>query len=278
VPAELLPGQSIELLRELHLLTRDGELNADALRKLKQVNHLVRLLHPALTDMKERYAAPVIVDAGSGGSYLGFILYELYMKEMDRGSLLSIESRPELAERARERASRLGFARMEFQVATLEAAAYPERIHLLVALHACDTATDDAIAAGVRARAGTIAVVPCCQAEVARQLKEGTGTGDPALGALWEHPIHRREFGSHLTNVIRCLVLETLGYQVTATELTGLEHSLKSELLLARRVHREIPGARRRLEALLARFPVRPKLCGLLLGPGGAPETGAAPP
>src|SRR5215471_16211845 len=80
VRRELLPRQSPQLLKELHLLTRDGDLNADALRKLKQVNHLVHLLRPSLDDVQNRFASPVLVDAGSGSSYLGFILYELFLK------------------------------------------------------------------------------------------------------------------------------------------------------------------------------------------------------
>src|SRR5438105_2878734 len=76
VPRELLPNQSPKLLRELHLLTASGNLNADALRKLKQVNHLVGLLRPALEEIWSRFEHPVLVDAGSGNSYLGFILYE----------------------------------------------------------------------------------------------------------------------------------------------------------------------------------------------------------
>src|SRR4051812_3041868 len=87
----LLPNQSPALLRELHLLTRDGQLNADALRKLKQVNHLVGLIQPALDDLWQRFEQPVVVDAGSGNSYLGFILYELFIKASDKGTLWSIE-------------------------------------------------------------------------------------------------------------------------------------------------------------------------------------------
>jgi len=259
VRCELLPRQSPELLQELHLLTRDGDLNADALRKLKQVNHLVQLLQPALDDIWARFAEPAVVDAASGNAYFGFILYELFFKPSEKGRLHSIESRPELAARARERAQRLGFDRMEFQSATLEQATFPPRIHLMVALHACDTATDDALLAAVAHNADHIAVVPCCQAEVAEQLKK-TGDRDSPMQALYEHPWHRREFASHLTNVVRVLALESLGYRVTVTELTGWEHSLKNELILARRVHREDAGARDRLKALLESTGIQPKL------------------
>lgn len=265
VRRELLPNQSTELLRELHLLTRDGHLNADALRKLKQVNHLVGLLTPALDDVFQRFPAPAVVDVGSGSGYLGFVLYELFFKLSDKGTLLNVESRGELVQKARERASRLGFTRMTFEPASIEAAPYPERIHLLTALHACDTATDDALTVAIRRKADWIAVVPCCQAEVAAQLKEARKSASPAMSELFAHPWHRREFGSHLTNVIRALVLEAHGYQVTVTELAGWEHSLKNELILARKVHADNRAAKKRLEALLAETGVRPKLVRSLL-------------
>ncbi len=238
------------------------------------------LLRPAMEDILARHPSPVVVDAGSGNAYLGFILYELFLKDAapdkdaPAGTLLSIEGRPELTDRARERAQRLGFTRMQFQTAHLEAATWPERIHLLTALHACDTATDDALAAAIQHGADHVAVVPCCQAEVAAQLKGKRPEVDTSLGMLFQHPWHRREFGSHLTNVIRAMTLEAFGYQVTVTELTGWEHSLKNELILGRRVHKESRPARAKLEALLGSFGVQPKLTRLLgVEPAGATRT-----
>ena len=258
VRRELLENQSIELLKTLHLVTRDGQLNADARRKLKQVNHLVGLLQPALDEVFERSPQPVVVDVGSGSSYLGFVLYELFLQE--KGALLSVESRPELTQKAQERAGVLHFERMKFETSSIEGAAYPAQIDLLTALHACDTATDDAMAVALSHRAEHIALVPCCQAEVAQQLKDARPKVDSAMQSLFSHPWHRREFGSHLTNVIRALVLEASGYQVTVTELAGWEHSLKNELILARRVGQPNGIAKKRLEALLEQTGVRPKI------------------
>ena len=265
VSRELLPGSSKALLQELHLLTRDGDLNADALRKLKQVNHLVRLLSPALDDVLSRFGDPVLVDCGSGKGYLGFILFELYVGPAGKGTLIGVESRPELAKAAVERAARLGYDRMRFLATELSGAPVPPRVNLVTALHACDTATDDAIVLAARHGADHVAVVPCCQAEVARQLAEGKGT-DPAIREMHHHAWHRRELGSHLTNVIRALALEALGYQVTVTELAGWEHSLKNELILGKKIRGESRSARERLEALLAAAGVRPKLVRELWG------------
>jgi len=269
VAKELLPGQSPALLQELHLLTRDGDLNADSLRKLKQVNHLVRLLAPAVEDVLARFGDPVIVDCGAGKGYLGFILHELFVGPAGKGIILGIESRPELARAAEALARKLGYQRMRFIGEAVEQADLPERVHLVTALHACDTATDDALLVAVRHNADHVAVVPCCQAEVARQLEGRRGTSE-AIAELSRHPWHRREFGSHLTNVIRALALEALGYRVTVTELAGWEHSLKNELILGDKVRAGSQPARDRLDALLGAAGVRPKLVREAWGGGEA--------
>ncbi|BDG04026.1 class I SAM-dependent methyltransferase [Anaeromyxobacter oryzae] len=266
VRRELLPGTSTALLKELHLLTRAGDLNADSLRKLKQVNHLANLLAPALDDVLARFGEPVVVDCGAGKSYLGFVLYELFLKDAGKGTLLAVESRPDLARSGAERAARLAFSRLRFVESPIEAAPLPDRVHLVTALHACDTATDDALALAIRHGADHVAVVPCCQAEVARQLGDAESPA-AAVAPLFEHPWHRREFGSHLTNVVRALVLEAHGYRVTVTELTGWEHSVKNELILGKKVRASSREAQARLDALLAATGVRPKLVRALAAP-----------
>jgi hypothetical protein len=261
VASELPEGVPIALLQDLHLLTRGGDLNADARRKLKQIRHLIGLLAPALDDAYARHAEPVLVDCGAGKSSLGFLLYALRIGPAGRGELVALEARPELARAAAERAQRYGFARLRSVASEIAqaGAALPARIHVVSALHACDTATDDALALAIARGADHVAVVPCCQAELARQLAVTKPT-DPACAALFEHAWHRRELGAHLTNVIRALVLEANGYRVTVTELAGWEHSLKNELILGKRVARRDAGAQARLDALLERFGVRPAL------------------
>lgn len=255
LPADFPPA----LLKGLHLLTREGALNADARRKLKQIEHLLTLLRPAMEDVLARFPEPALVDAGAGKAYLGLLLAERWLKPAGRGHLYAVESRADLAARAAAVAADAGLLdRVEMVPASIEAAQLPERLHLVAALHACDTATDDALALAIRRGADHVAVVPCCQAEVARQLQSAEAA--PEVAPLFQHPWHRRELGAHLTNVVRALVLESHGYQVTVTELAGWEHSLKNELILGRRVHRESRPARARLDSLLATFRIRPAL------------------
>ena len=259
--SELRPGQSVALLQELHILTRDGRLNQDSRRKLKQVYHLFNFIEPLLAELAKSGSAengPTLADHGAGKSYLGFILYDLYFKALGRGHIYGVETRPELVDRSRQLAERLGFGRMSFlNVAVAESAALlPERIDIVTALHACDTATDDAIAFGLQKRARAMVLVPCCQAEMAACLRQGKALqlARTPLAELWRHPLHTRELGSQVTNVLRCLYLEASGYQVTVTELVGWEHSMKNELIIARYTGQKKRSAAERLRAILAEF------------------------
>ena len=257
---EIRPGQSIELLKELHILTRDGKLNQDTRRKLKQVYHLYQFIEPLLAD------AQSLADHGAGKSYLGFILYDLFFKTKETGHIYGIETRKELVEKSRELAARLGFERMSFLDITVEesthSSALPAQIDVVTALHACNTATDDAIRFALTKHAKYIVLVPCCQAEVAAAMRAGKSAAlaKTPLSELWRHPIHTRELGSHLSNVLRCLLLESHGYQVTVTELVGWEHSMKNELIIAKKMTekagRPSQIARERAEAILREFNI----------------------
>lgn len=236
---EMKDGQSIELLKELHILTRDGKINQDSRRKLKQVYHLYHFIEPLLKDLQENKAALNLVDHGAGKSYLGFIIYDLFFKSLSGlGHIYGIETRDDLVKKSQDLQKKLEFERMSFlNVSVSDSASskqIPDQIDIVTALHACDTATDDAIDFALAKKAKYLVLVPCCQAEVARHLKASKAKqlASP-LTEIWRHPIHTREFGSHLTNVLRCLRLEAHGYQVTATELIGHEHSMKNELIVA---------------------------------------------
>jgi hypothetical protein len=256
----LRPGQSVALLQELHILTRDGRMNQDSRRKLKQVYHLYQFIEKLLLEIPPEGGHPTLADHGAGKSYLGFILYDLFFRERGQGHIYGIETRAELVEKSRELARRLGFERMSFlhlsAAEAADAAQLPERVDVVTALHACDTATDDAIAFGLRKHAKFMVLVPCCQAEVAGCLREqkAIALARTPLSELWRHPLHTRELGSQVTNVLRCLYLEAMGYQVTVTELVGWEHSLKNELILARWTGQCKRTAAQRLRAILAEF------------------------
>lgn len=262
----IAPHQSVELLKALHILTRDGKLNQDSRRKLKQIQHLVQFITPLLDSSYAEHGSVTVVDHGAGKSYLGFMLYDwYYVPQQVQGKVIGVERREDLVARSEELAQRFGFEGMEFHALAVEdtvrSPLMPERIDVVTALHACDTATDDAIAFGLAHDVEHMVLVPCCQAEVAALLRKQRSKLGTPLAALWKHPIHTREFGSHITNVLRTLQLQCHGYKVTVTELVGWEHSMKNELIVASK----LPKANRASHARKAYQTMRDLLSSLSL-------------
>ena len=253
--AELRDGQSIDLLKELHILTRDGRLNQDSRRKLKQVYHLYQFIEKLLLELPA--ADITLADHGAGKSYLGFILYDLFLNAREQGQVFGIETRAELVAKSVELAQRLGFTRLSVLNLSVEESItspqLPQQADIVTALHACDTATDDAIRFALAKQAQFIVLVPCCQAEVAAVLRrhKADSLAKTPLAEIWRHPIHTREFGSQITNVLRCLLLAAHGYNVTVTELVGWEHSMKNELIIATYQGAPRKNAQQRLEQIL---------------------------
>ena len=255
---EIRDGQSLELLKELHILTRDGKINQDSRRKLKQVYHLYNFIEPLLKKLSQTDSALTVVDHGAGKSYLGFIIYDLFFKNLtERGHVYGIETRAELIEKSMRLQRKLEFTKMSFLNLTvaesITSEKLPTTIDMVTALHACDTATDDAIHFAIAKNAKYIVLIPCCQAEVAAALRKNKAQQLASPWTeVWRHPIHTREFGSHITNVLRCLQLESYGYQVTVTELVGLEHSMKNELIVATKHEKPKKRPAERLQFILA--------------------------
>lgn len=264
---EVRPEQSVDLLKALHILTPDGKINQDSRRKLKQINHLFNFIKPLLDATLTQKNHICMVDHGAGKSYLGFLIYDLYFKPLgltaENGLIYGIETRDELVTRSQELAQKAQFAGMKFlnlSVAdSIASKLLPESVDIVTALHACNTATDDAIAFALAKNASHVVLVPCCQAEVASVLRthKAAQLSDP-LSEIWRRPIHTREFGSHVTNVLRCLQLQAHGYEVSVTELVGWEHSMKNELIIASRTYdangqiQYNPSAAVRLKELLS--------------------------
>lgn len=261
--SEIKKNQSVELLKELHILTLDGKMNQDSRRKLKQIYHLFGFIEPLLKNLNESHAQLNLVDHGAGKSYLGFILYDLFFKNLpNKGHIFGIETRSELVEKSKLLQKKFKFDRMSFINSSVNQSQtstnIPDVVEIVTALHACDTATDDAINFALHKKAKHIVLVPCCQAEVASYLKlnKRFSLANP-LVELYRHAIHTREFGSHLTNVLRCLRLEAHGYDVTVTELVGFEHSMKNELIIATQKNKPTKNARERINALLQEFKIQ---------------------
>ncbi|MDA9221507.1 SAM-dependent methyltransferase [Methylophilaceae bacterium] len=250
---EIRSDQSIELLKELHILTRDQKLNQDSRRKLKQIYHLTNFIEPIIQTYENK--SFTLIDHGAGKSYLGFILYDLIIKNT-LGKIIGVEINDELVNNSNQLMQKFKFSNISFM--SQDIASSNETIknaEIVTALHACDTATDDAIDFALQKNADWLVVIPCCQAEVYQHLKKNKSKNlNHHLVELYRHGIHSREFGSLLTNILRCLKLEYYGFKVTVTELVGWEHSMKNEIIIAENLRQKKPSAGDRIEKLLADF------------------------
>ena len=232
----ILPTTAPRLLRVLGLLDRDAALPPSQLRKFFQLNHMIRLLGPPLRELMERGVALRCVDAGCGLSYLTLALAWWFENVHDHPArILGVDQRSDLIESCRDSAGDAGLQhRLEFQAASIRSFD-PGSLDVVFALHACDTATDDAIALGWRAQASLIAVAPCCQAELARAWAEGAGRDDSPLVPLQRTPHLRREAAATVTDTLRMQLLELAGYEVRVVEFVPTEHTAKNTLIRAMR-------------------------------------------
>jgi hypothetical protein len=306
----LLPGEAPELLRELGLLNKDASMPADAVRKYGQINHLILQLEPHLKQIAKQHPCVRILDAGSGKSYLSFLLAWAFKARWsgwalsenandDEGpsgtseitcEILGVDSNARLMLDAQSRCSRLGYQdslrfvsgsiaeylatweevhAQQFKAAQkVREAGKALRPHATIALHACDTATDEALALGIKLKSDFIAVAPCCQAELAAAWKEFSqkpAMKEHPMAPVFHAPELRRQIAAENTDALRVLLLRSHGYEVTTTEFITATHTPKNRLILAtrrgnylesakqeyERLKQHLGGARIQLEALL---------------------------
>lgn len=221
------PERSIELLKELHILSSSWWLTQDSNRKLKQIYHFCGFLEPIIKELVTKQKSITIIDQWCGKSYLWFMLYDLYLKQIKdcKCNIIWVDNHKDLIDNSKVLAKKLWFDNMTFLEETvlgsIQRTEIPEKVDIITTLHACDTATDDAIQFWLSKNVPYIILVPCCQAEVCNILtkKKHKSLENNPLSEIRRHPIHTRSFASHLTNIIRCLWLEASGYKVTTTSL-----------------------------------------------------------
>ncbi|MEN9529646.1 MAG: hypothetical protein RI932_1519 [Pseudomonadota bacterium] len=244
------PLAGAELLRSLGLLNADASMPADAVRKYTQINHMVALLHPTLNQLSERFPVLRILDCGCGNSYLTFLLAWCFKNLWKKKAhLTGIDTRADVIAKSRTRAQELGldeylsfeqisvqdFQKRRDEIADVEQRK-ASRSHVIVGLHACDTATDDALALAFSERADAIAVAPCCQAELAnRWRKLSAEQFKSAFSVLIQSPELRRDSCSTFTDALRVLLMRGQGYEVTTTEFVPSAHTPKNRLILSQR-------------------------------------------
>ncbi len=262
----LPPAEHGPLLRAMGLLKADGSMGPESVRKYMQISHMLTLLEPQLADLAAVHPEVRVLDLACGNSYLTFLLATSLRKRLRHPArILGVDRNARLIDACRERAWRLFLDdTLRFEATLIDRieldslwrsafdAELPEPpVHLLVALHACDTATDDALALGLSLEVAAMAVVPCCQAELARLWSGMTdGTCPSALAPVWQWPHMRREAAATLTDALRALLLEGCGYTAVPVEFVPSAHTPKNTMIRAVRTSDGSPEAFRDYLAL----------------------------
>lgn len=244
-------------LRELGVTSHDGTVARGMEAKFRQINKFVEVLAALFTDARlaPNPTAPCfLVDMGCGKGYLTFAAYE-WLRRLagEAATVLGIEARDNLVEACNRVAAKNGFSQLQFHrldIASLEL----ERVDVLVALHACDTATDDAIAKGIKADAKLILVSPCCHKELRPQL-----TPPPVLAGALRHGIVLERHAEFVTDALRAALLEWAGYDTKVFEFISTEHTAKNLMIAAVKRSDFRPGdvAAEKVRELAAHYGIR---------------------
>ncbi len=214
---------------QLGLTTREGKITADMQHKFKQIYKYAEIIESLVKPM--RFDGVVhIADMGAGKGYLTFALHELLTQRLNLDvDIKGVEIRPDLVLKINEIIKSSGLKGLQFVESSIEAY-HPEKLDVLIALHACNTATDDAIASGIRAGAELIACAPCCHKQI-RQEMERSGKAD----VMTRYGIFLERQAVMVTDTIRALILEYYGYKTQVMEFIEMEHTPKNVLLVGRK-------------------------------------------
>lgn len=219
-------GKASALLREIGILTAEGKIKNDMIRKYNQIDHYVELVAPMFQqDNSDEF---LLLDCACGKSYLSFVM-NYYLRDVlhRRCRVIGIDIDPHVIAESRKMAQRLGYHNMEFIQADLRTYHPPKNVTAVISLHACDIATDLALGTAVRAKAKYIACVPCCHKELLEQYHI------PGLEPLMKYGIFKARFNDVLTDSMRALKLEAEGYQVSVVEYISPLDTPKNLLIRA---------------------------------------------
>ena len=255
----LREGEEIPALVELGVFTKDYRIVRARYDKYRQINRFVELVDQTM--QKENAEQIRILDFGCGKSYLTFILYWYFsvLRGMDT-TIIGYDLKRDVVERCNEIAARYGYNGLRFEVADVTRDTLTDTpIDMVVTLHACDTATDHALAYAIRRRVKHIFSVPCCQHEINNSIRKG---GE--LDLLLEHGIIKERVSALLTDAVRAAVLESEGYETDMIEFVDFEHSPKNLMIRAEYTGRRRRAGREKAEALRARYGFEQSLLELI--------------
>lgn len=243
-----------DLLKEIGIMTKDGKIKNDMIRKYNQIDHFVEVVEPLLRKMDSKESI-TIMDCACGKSYLTFVL-NYYIKEVMKKNcyFIGIDYSENVIESSKQRATRLGYKNMEFIQEDLRTYMPERKIDMVVSLHACDIATDYAISAAIRAKSESMVIVPCCHKELLEQIE------CEALKPLYKHNIFKTKLNDMLTDSLRSLFIEANGYEVSALEYISPLDTPKNLMIRAVKISDENNEARKEYEQIKKIFNVRPTM------------------
>lgn len=226
-------------LEAVGILTRDGRIKADMQRKYTQINEFLRLFTET-DDLAEFEGKPLrVVDFGCGNAYLTFAVYYYLRDVLSLDAYVTgVDLKADLIERHREKARKLGWDQLTFETGQIEDFQTVTEPDVIVALHACDTATDDAIARGIGWNSRVIICAPCCQHEL--QVQMANASLPESMASVLGHGILFERMGDILTDAFRAAVLRIMGYQTDVVQFVPIEHTAKN--LMIRSVKISAPG------------------------------------
>ena len=243
-----------ELLKEIGIMTKDGKVKNDMIRKYNQIDHFIEVVEPILRNMDPNEPL-TIMDCACGKSYLTFVL-NYYIREVMKRScyFIGIDYSEGVIKSSIERAERLGYRNMEFIQEDLRTYVPSRKIDMVVSLHACDIATDYAISAAIRAESGSMVIVPCCHKEMIDQIDA------EELAPLYKHNIFRARLNDLLTDSLRSLFIESYGYEVSALEYISPLDTPKNLMIRAVKTSPENAEARKQYQDMKKFFNVSPTM------------------
>ena len=253
-------GQADELLKEIGILSSDGKVKNDMIRKYNQIDHFVELIHDLLTDLSQKNESITVLDCACGKSYLSFVL-NYYIREVMKKPcyFIGLDYSDTVIEASRRMAQNLHYLNMEFKVTDIRDYHARRDINLVISLHACDTATDEAIALAVNNHVGAMVMVPCCHRELLTQLDY-----EP-FEHVFRYGILKARISDAITDGLRGMLLEALGYKVSVVEYISPLETPKNLMIRAEKAGKPDSAAMEEYQKLRDLLHVRPTLEKLIL-------------
>lgn len=247
-------GEADELLKEIGILTKDGKVKNDMIRKYNQIDHFVELVDSMIEELGDVDTINVL-DCACGKSYLTFVL-NYYIKEVKKKNcyFIGIDRSENVIKASKEIAKRLNYKNMQFLAMDLNEYIPDRRIDIVISLHACDIATDMALGTAINVNARAIMCVPCCHRELLDQYRFDE------FNSIIKHGVFRARFSDMLTDGVRALLLETQGYKVSVVEYISPLETPKNLLIRAVKVSDKNFKAINEYKAIKEKFAINPYL------------------